>query len=235
MYFTHSTAQVESTSTELPSVPSSSSSSSLQRGMDDISLSQQPEDTEVEDTNNEGTLSLISVIHQHKCCEYISELERISFTDPPKPQQLDLMIYGDSLTGTAILHDIDNFNLIERYLSYIMIQSTGKSSILARYLNETVKESGYGWHGHLTAYTPKMVLSNGAEVVWELSDCSNDRVYMNYLTLELRCKHAFVLCYDITNSESLSNLKRWHTNIMNVSYHLHLDIFTLIISHLDLS
>ncbi len=109
MYFTHSTAQVEST-TELPSVPSSSS---LQRGMDDISLSQQPEDIEVEDTNNEGTLSLhLSVIPQLICCEYISELERISFTDPPKPQQLDLMIYGDSLTGSTILYDIENFNLI---------------------------------------------------------------------------------------------------------------------------
>lgn len=65
---------------------------------------------------------------------------------------------------------IDRLNV--GILTLRLLRLPGKSSIVARFLNETVQDNGYGWHGTLFAKSSSHVASDGTEIQWEVSKTS---------------------------------------------------------------
>ncbi|KAI5969610.1 ryh1 [Candida margitis] len=103
----------------------------------------------------------------------------------------------------------DKTNILKKYkIVFLGDQSVGKTSLITRFMYDTFDET-YATTIGIDFLSKTMYLEEGKTVRLQLWDTAGQERFRSLIPSYIRDSHVAVICYDITNKKSFSNLDKW--------------------------
>ncbi|WLF79177.1 Rab GTPase ypt6 [Lodderomyces elongisporus] len=103
----------------------------------------------------------------------------------------------------------DRTNILKKYkIVFLGDQSVGKTSLITRFMYDTFDET-YATTIGIDFLSKTMYLEDGKTIRLQLWDTAGQERFRSLIPSYIRDSHVAVICYDITNKKSFTNLNKW--------------------------
>ncbi|CAK9437011.1 uncharacterized protein LODBEIA_P14820 [Lodderomyces beijingensis] len=103
----------------------------------------------------------------------------------------------------------DKTNILMKYkIVFLGDQSVGKTSLITRFMYDTFDEA-YATTIGIDFLSKTMYLEEGKTIRLQLWDTAGQERFRSLIPSYIRDSHVAVICYDVTNKKSFTNLDKW--------------------------